>query len=220
MTTGKAFLCSIITRIGLLLLMASPFTMMTHAFAQSDRVTDDVNSILAVADFPLDPPSSSSGANIRVEETRRDTKVFFHILTLDGTTQQEFDGGLITSDPKVFTVNKQLQAAELVETEMDLCIPDNFDFETLECSNPVETVTIAAQWEGTGDVERRNINNVVHDPFVEHRHGINWERQSSAEGSLVGFDVIENVAIGEGGSAILFYINAKCTGSEPPACEE
>ena len=222
MIKGKTLLGSIITTIGLSLFMGSPFPAVTDAYAVSekDRVTEDVNSILAFADFPLDPPSSFTGANVRVEQTRDETQVFFHILTFDGSTQQEFVGGIISHDKNIFTVNKQLRTAELAETEIDLCLPRNFDFNTLECSGVVDTVTIGATWEGTGDLVRTHLNNVSHDPIFEHRHAINWQRETTAEGSLDGFEAVDNVVLGQGGSGILFYINAKCTGTEPPACEE
>lgn len=194
---------------------------MTGAFAisENERVTEDVKSILAFANFPLDPPSSFSGANIRVEETREETQVFFHILTFDGSTQSEYVGGVITTASDVFRVDRQLRSAELSETQIDLCLPENFDFNELECAAVVDTVTIAAQWEGTGDLERRNFNNVLHDDFFEHRHGINWIRQTTTEGSLDGLVAGNEVVLGQG-SGQLFYINAKCTGSELPACEE
>ena len=208
-----------VSTIALSIFMASLIPVATGTYAASDKVTEDVNSVLAFADFPLVPPSDASGANVRVEETRNETQVFFHIITFDGTTQSEFVGGIITTDEDIFRVDKQLKSAELSETEIDLCMPENFDFNKLECGEVLDTVSIAAKWEGTGDLERRNFNNVLHDDLFEHRHAINWERQATTEGSLEGFDLIDSVALGEG-SGVLFYINAKCTGSEFPACEE
>jgi hypothetical protein len=196
----------------------SPMSTSVYGITENERVTEEVNSILAFAFFDLEPASSFSGVSLRVEETDEQTEVFLHILTFDGSTQSEYDGGIRTTDEDIFNVDRQLNSAELSEIELDMCLAENFDFSEFKCTDVIDTVSLLAQWQGIGDLERRNVNNVQHDPFFEHRHGINWIRQTTAEGSLDGFEADE--AVLGNGSGQLFYIKAKCTGSTFPACEE
>ena len=69
----------------------------------------------------------------------------------DSGERIEFGKELLAQDD--FQIDKRLREASL-STELDICLGENWDADSGECTQIDDTIVIDIQWEGTGDLER------------------------------------------------------------------
>jgi hypothetical protein len=69
----------------------------------------------------------------------------------DSGERIEFGKELLAQDD--FQIDKRLREASL-STELDICLGENWDADSGECTQIDDTIEIDIQWEGTGDLER------------------------------------------------------------------
>jgi hypothetical protein len=69
----------------------------------------------------------------------------------DSGERIEFGKELLAEDD--FQINKRLREASL-STELDICLGENWDAASGECTQIDDTIEIDIQWKGTGDLER------------------------------------------------------------------
>jgi hypothetical protein len=67
-------------------------------------------------------------------------------------------GGISTTE-EIFTIDKHLKSASLPPVEIDLC-----DEDLEECTIPDETVTVQAEWNGIGDIQKTKDRSVFTGP--------------------------------------------------------
>lgn len=118
---------------------------------------------------------------INVMETDDGTDIYVDIWTYDENTgDSSGKWGYMFTQEDVFTIDKKLESATLSPVDIELYVYDwNTDTYT------VETVTIAAQWTGEGDVMKSSSKSIFkYDDFVSKYSDKSSFREATATGSI------------------------------------
>ncbi len=128
--------------------------------------------------------------SINVMETDDGTDISVYIWTYDENTGNSFDKwGYMFTQEDVFTIDNKLESATLspVDIELNACVYDS-DAETYICTE--ETVTIAAQWTGEGNVMKSSSSSIFkYDDFMSKYSDNSMFREATATGSINDVDL-------------------------------
>lgn len=105
------------------------------------------------------------------------TDIFVYIWTYDENTGDWSDKwGYMFTQEDVFEIDKKLESATLSPVDIEL-----FDWNT----GTVETITIAAQWTGEGDVMKSSFKDISkYDDFMSKYSDKSSFREATATGSI------------------------------------
>jgi hypothetical protein len=128
----------------------------------------------------------SSDKLIQVMETDDGTDILVYCWTYDENTGVWSDKwGYLFTQEDVFRINKNLNSATLspVEIEVTTCVYEP-DTGTYPCTYG-ETVTIAAQWTGEGDLIKSSSKSIFrYDDFMSKYSDNSMFREATATGSV------------------------------------
>jgi hypothetical protein len=121
----------------------------------------------------------SSDKFIQVMETDDGTDIYVYCWTYDENTGIWSDkSGYLFTQEDVFRINKKLESATLSPVEIEL-----FDWNT----GTSETITVAAQWTGVGDVEISSSKYISkYEDFMSKYSDKSLFREATATGSVDG----------------------------------
>ena len=123
----------------------------------------------------------SDGVNtekfIQATKSNDGTDIFVYIWTYDENTGDWSDKwGYMFTQEDVFEIDKKLESATLSPVDIEL-----FDWNT----GTVETITIAAQWTGEGDVMKSSFKHISkYDDFMSKYSDKSSFREATATGSI------------------------------------
>ncbi len=131
--------------LGLALVVLLSMTMGAAALEQ--KTITRQNGVAAVASWSDDTPDGTSFTDLQAVESNDGTDIFVFI-----STPTTFKFGSISTQKNVLDVDNKLTTATLSPVQIDLSVFNSTTFEFIG----VETITIQAQWKGTGDLLKDN----------------------------------------------------------------
>ncbi len=166
------------------------FTIAMSAAALESKTMYRQDGVSAYAVWSEQTTSGSTDKFISVTKTDLGTDIYVYICSSDMSGNGSCKSGYtLTSDDKLFTMDKKLDSATLNSVEINLyelqCDETGMCWET-----PAGTVTVEANWQGTGEVTKGSFRTISkYNGYSSKYSDRTSSREAVATGSIDGTDL-------------------------------
>ena len=164
-------------------------TMAMSAEALQYKTISRSNGVAADASWTETDGDVTTDTYLSVTETNDGTDISLYIYTYDTMTGTLSDkSGYMYTQDDVFSMDKKLNSASLSDVQID--VNSWYVDETGEYMSETETMTVSADWTGTGDITKSSYKSMSKDgDYVWRSSDSSSYRSAIATGSINGNDL-------------------------------